>query len=185
MKLLCSLFALAILCSFSLHAKADDFQMIVVDPQFSVTDITTPTFTFHFTGCDAGQAPAGYIGCFTGENLTGAPITSLNIEVPHLIGTQTAGCDALAGGLGFFSSCDPVTENDGYSITFTGGSIPEGPGLKGAFTIAEVGADPADFGTMTGTINGAIGATPEPDSLLLLTTGILSCGAYLVRRRRK
>ena len=180
MKRFRAFLALAVLCSFTLHAKADDFQMIVIDA-YSIQDITTTTFQFSFLPCDVGQAPTGYAGCFSGENLTGTPIRSLTIEVPHLIGSQTAGCDAFAGGLGFFSTCDPETESDGYTLTFSGGTIPEGPGLKGAFTIAEIGAAPGDFGTMTGTINAA---TPEPDSLVLLSTGLLSTGVYLVRRRR-
>jgi hypothetical protein len=50
------------------------------------------------------------------------------------------------------------------------------------FTIAEQGADPDSFGTMTA--EATIANTPEPGSLLLLATGMLSTGRYLIRRRR-
>lgn len=187
MKLLRALFAIVVLCGACLQARADDFQMIVIDPQFTVVDITTTTFTFEFSACDTGQAPSGYVGCFTGENLTGGTITGLQISVPNLIpnlvgpGNQPAGCDTSLSQT-FFSSCSTQNLSNGYILTFSGGSIPSGQFLQSVFTIAEQGADPSEFGTMTAV--ATIANTPEPGSLVLLGTGLLSGGGYLVRRRR-
>lgn len=187
MRLLRALLLLALVCGMRLKARADDFQMIVIDPNFIVEDITTTTFTFQFSACDTGQAPAGYAGCFTGENLTGVPITSLSISVPNLIpnngtpGFQPAGCDST-NAQSFFSACSAQTLGNGYLLNFSGGSIPSGQFLLSEFTIAEQGADPSEFGTMTAVINNV---TPEPGSLLLLATGMLSSGAYMIRRRRR
>ena len=188
MKLLRGVLVTTLLCGLGHIARADDFQMIVIDPNFTVEDITTTTFNFAFTGCDSGQAPAGYAGCFTGENLTGVPITSLTINVSNLIpnvgapGVQPAGCDSSISQT-FFSACSAQTVGNGYVLNFSGGSIPSGQFLQSEFTIAEQGADPSEFGTMTAVINSVTAVTPEPDSLLLLSTGMLSGAAYLVRRR--
>ena len=187
MNFLRVLFATLLVFGTCIRAKADDFQMIVIDPQFTVVDVTTTTFTFQFSACDTGQAPAGYAGCFTGENLTGGTIVGLSISVPNLIpnttggGNQPAGCDTTISQT-FFTSCSTQNLSNGYILTFSGGNIPSDQFLNSEFTIAEQGADPAEFGTMTAT--ATLASTPEPDSLILLATGMLSTGGYLLRRRR-
>ncbi|MDP9038767.1 MAG: PEP-CTERM sorting domain-containing protein [Acidobacteriota bacterium] len=177
MKMIRVLLALALVCGFAGRAKADDFQMIVVDPTNSYTDVFTNPFTFTFSACDA-QDPTltGYVGCFVGKNLTGQVIHSLEIFVPNTIGSQTAGCALSGTGLDLFkdATCGSGPDGVGYELSFTNGTI----GIGQFFTIAEAGADPEDFGTMTGTAN-----TPEPGSLWLLSSGLLSSG-YLLRRRR-
>jgi hypothetical protein len=188
MKLLRCLFALMLVCALSGMAKADpiDFHMVVVDPPgFNVTDLTTTSATVGFTACDAGQLPSGivgaYVGCDTFENLTGAPITSLELMFPDtgaLVG-QAANCTADAGAVNFFSvaTCNLV---DGFFVLdYSGGSIPQGfP--SGVFTIAEAGVDPSDFpdGTLTANV------TPEPSSIWLMSTGVLMLGAFFYSRRR-
>jgi hypothetical protein len=63
----------------------------------------------------------------------------------------------------------------GFDITFSGGSI----GDSNQFIILEIGADPADFnGTATA------GETPEPNSLILFSTGaMMMMAAVFVKKQ--
>lgn len=139
MKLLGGLFAIAVLCCLTTLAKADDFQMVVVDPNTSfITPITsTTTLDFSFHTCETGEMPSGYtppftyVGCFTGQNDSGKTITSLTLEVPHIPG-QTAGCakyDTNASDpFDIFTSISCQDNTDGsYSLFFSGGSIASNP----------------------------------------------------------
>ena len=180
MKMLHCSIAIALACGLTGMAKADDFQMVVIDPEYSVNIIDTTDFTFSLAPCVApGQVPVGsdYQGCFTGQNETVAALTSLLIEIPALVDDQTASCALNGGGLDYFSDVSCSTGANGYTLDFTGGDIPIGS----VFTIAEAGADPADFPDQ----NTGIANTPEPTSLLLLSTGVLSLGLFSVFRRRR
>jgi hypothetical protein len=186
MKLLRCLFALMLVCALSGMAKADpiDFHMVVVDPPgFDVTDLTTTSATVGFTACDAGQLPSGivgtYVGCDTFENLTGGPLTSLELAFPDtgaLVG-QVASCTPDAGPVNFFTTATCSIVDGFFVLDYSGGSIPEGfPG--GVFTIAEEGVDPSLFP------DGTLTTTPEPSSIWLLSTGALLLGAFFYSRRR-
>lgn len=191
MKILRILPLLALVLGMTHRAKADDFQMIVVDPppSYQVFTITNPSFDFMFIApcVSPGQIPTGasYDACFTGQNETGKTLTSLTITVPNTIGSQTAGCSpsGLTNGQGqpldIFTtiSCGPGAGGKGYLLTYSGGDIP----VDGIFTIAEKGATPADFGDVTAVAGSSV---PEPGSLWLLSTGMLSSGCMCVRRLR-
>lgn len=192
MKMLRILPLLALVLGLTHCAHADDFQMIVVDPppSYQVFPITNPSFDFMFIApcVSPGQIPTGanYDACFTGQNETGKILTSLTIMVPNTIGNQTAGCspsgltNSQGQPLDIFTniSCGPGPGGVGYLLTYSGGNIP----LDGIFTIAESGATPADFGDVTAFAGSAV---PEPDSLWLLSTGLLSSGCMFVNRLRR
>jgi len=181
MRILRSFLAIALVAGLSGVAKADDFQMVVIDPPtYTVNVITSTSFTFSLAPCVApGQVPVGsdYLGCFTGQNETGAALTSLLIDIPALVDSQTATCALNGNGLDFFSDVTCDTETDGYTLNFMDGSIPN----DAVFTIAEAGADPADFPDD----NSAVANAPEPNSFWLMSTGVLSIGWFGAYRRRK
>jgi hypothetical protein len=69
-----------------------------------------------------------------------------------------------------------VDADGGFALTFSGGSIPDG----NSFVILEEGVDPTEFkGTATAD------PVPEPDSLLLLSTGamMMATGLFMKSRR--
>lgn len=184
----------ALICGLTAIAKADDFQMVVIDPiPTPHTDITHDNFTFSLGPCNSTQVPAhnpAYIGCFSGENETGHTITSLQIFVPNSLGLsgQTAGCADFGGGLDIFTNISCTTETNGYLLLFSGGSIPsdsathEDDGNPAYFfTIAEYGADPSAFQNVQGEFN----PVPEPNSALLLGSGLLAGLAYVAINRRR
>ncbi|GAC1420951.1 MAG: hypothetical protein NVSMB62_15460 [Acidobacteriaceae bacterium] len=194
MKMLRILLVIGLVCGLTHRATADDFQMIVVDPlpSYQVFQITNTSFDFFFIApcISPGQIPSGanYDACFTGQNETGSVLTSLTIAVANNIGNQTAGCspsglnNQQGQPIDIFStiSCGPGPGGVGYLLTYSGGNIPTG----GIFTIAEQGATPADFGDVHAAA-GTAAATPEPGSLILLSTGMLSAGSYLFGGRRR
>jgi hypothetical protein len=186
MKLLRYLPLIAAACMLSGIAKADpvDFHAVIVDPAgFDVHDLTTTSAIVQFQTCDAGQLPSGispsFVGCETFENLTGAPLTSLQLEFPDIgaIAGQSVDCTAAAGVPNFFSTATCSVVNGFFVLDYSVGSIPEGfP--TGVFTIAESGVPAYDFpeGTLT--------TTPEPSSVWLLSTGALLLGAFFYSSRR-
>jgi hypothetical protein len=182
MRILRFLFAIALACGLSLTAKADsDFRMIVIDPPgYLVTPITDfSTFSISFSPCvSPGQIPSGsgFDGCFSFQNETTAPITSLEVSVNGLVPNQTAGCTPFGSGLDIYSTATCSDLPAGYLLDFSGGAIAIGQ----IVTIAEQGVDPADFPPTTVTPFGA--PTPEPSSFILLATGALSAGSMLRRR---
>lgn len=181
MKMLHWFSTIALVCGLTGAAKADDFQMVVIDPPpagYTVNVITSTSFSFSFSPCVApGQIPAGtpYVGCFTGQNETGQLLTSLEIAVP-LIPGQTAGCSLFGSGLDLFSSATCSDTPGGYVLNYTGGAITENE----LFTIAEAYVDPSSFPEVSAAFN-----TPEPGSIWLLATGILAGGLLLADPRRR
>jgi hypothetical protein len=194
MKYLRVLLALSMLfCGFSGHARADgiDFRATVLDgPNQCLPDNTacfihdpgeTLTVRLSAAACPTGVSADGPFGCFVGDNLTGLTITSINFTFtggPYE--GQTPSCDS-AGQNGIPSAFDVVTcelVGSNYILNFAGGkSVPTGTD----FVFFEEGANPSDFiGTAT------IGvATPEPDSVILLSTGVMMAGLFAFWQRRR
>jgi hypothetical protein len=187
------LFVVALLCGGSGFAHADgvDFRMTVLDPPNMCADpslcfIGDPGTQFNVglsadacpPGVSAGLTP-GTFGCFVGDNLTGATITSLMLTFDAPIEGQTASCDN--GGQGNLQSalnvvsCGLNQDGTKFLLNFAGGA---GVAPLGDIIVFEEGADPADFTGGT----GVVGITPEPDSLLLFSTGVMMAGLYMSRR---
>jgi hypothetical protein len=214
-KMLRYLCAAALLCGLAGVAKADDFKMVVVDPpSLNPTAITSDSFVASFGACQANQLPSDlvgtYVGCFTGINLTGAPLTSLQILIPVFDypqgSPQTAGCPTLPNNQDLFSSITCGTTSNGldFYVDFSGGNIPtavnhgdcdyDGDARNlnaddykcdsaSIFTIAEAGVPPNGFPDLT--VQADVAVTPEPSSVLLLCTGVLSIGLFGALRRRQ
>jgi len=208
MRMLRFMCATALVCGLGAVAKAQDFQAVVIDPLPSLGEIN-PIFNQDFpvslSPCQANQldglSTSQFVGCFTGLNLTGKPLTSLEIEFPAIYlpgdildqpGCPTETQDVFSTiGCGFTSPAD--TE---YYVDFSGGDIPSlgfgsdcspGRNLVGCvqdslFTIAIGGipfADvPQDFTVAANVV------TPEPNSFWLMATGVLSVGLFGACRRR-
>ncbi len=186
------LFVAALFCCCSGIAKADiDFRMTVLDPPNSCTSDMTQCF-IHNAGepfavalaqgtCPeglGGDLPTNSYGCFIGDNLTGGTINSLTLTFEGApLGNQPASCDA--NGQGNLPSALQVvscTEVNGtYILSFAGGA---GIAPFSDIIIFEQGTDPAGF--QGG--EGVVGITPEPDSLLLFSTGVMMAGLYMSRR---
>ena len=202
MKMLRYLLAMSLICGLSGMAKADDFQMVVIDPLPKPVPITSDYFTATLTSCKFGS----YIGCFSGENETGAPITSLKILIPifDYHGPQTAGCapygfDGTHKDIFSIVSCGTTPDGKYFILNFSGGVIPiagtdcdhDGDGGKksngddevcSVFSIAEAGVKiTKDFNPFQLTV---IANAPEPNSFWLMSTGFLSIGLFGMYRRR-
>jgi hypothetical protein len=194
-----ALFVVALFCGVTSHSWAAglDFHAQVLDPlcapgntacALGPSDIGVPfsisldagNCSTHIPPVTGLPAPGGTpFGCFFGTNLTGGPITSftLGFNNPSL---NSDTCDTTLPGTvspspAFSISGCAVDPNGGFDLTFSGGSIANTNG----FVILEIGEDPSLF-------NGSATAnapTPEPDSLLLLSTGVMMAGMYLARQR--
>ena len=231
MRILRYLFAVALVCGLAGVAKADDFQMVVGDPTvpiYVLQPVYTDSFSLNFpttgpaAGCGApGQLPSSitdpqdYTACFTGINLTGSALTSLQIEFPvfDLPGTSTPdtpNCPTLPSGDVFSNiSCGLTNGGADYLLQFSGGNIPTATIYNTACYIVPFDVDcssPAIF-TIAFGIPGVSGqgqdqvinmldnegltadanavVTPEPSSVLLMSTGLLSIGLFGVYRRRQ
>jgi hypothetical protein len=197
------LFVFALTCGFASHARAVDFHAQVLDPVCSITPDATCTLlpgdpgtsfpiTLNALTC-TDQGVTGLptdgtpFGCFAGFNQTGFVLTSIDVSFDGAL-LAGVGCDTTlpegiagptGGGPAFsLSSCTPPSPGDpDFSLSFTGGSI----GRTRTFILIETGINPADF---VGT--GVVGAaTPEPESLALLSTGVMMmmAGLYLKQSR--
>jgi hypothetical protein len=205
-NLLRVLFILALFCGVASLARAQrgaDFHAQVLDPVCSTnpdatctllpTDPGTPfTITLNALTC-TDQGVTGLptdgtpFGCFAGFNQTGFVLDSIDVSFDGAL-LSGVGCDttlpegiAGPGGAGpafSLSSCTPPSPSDpDFGLSFTGGTI----GRTRTFILIETGIDPADF---VGTATVGV-VTPEPDSLLLLSTGAMMMVAGLFVKQRR
>jgi hypothetical protein len=194
------LFILALLCGVTSHARAVgvDFHAQVLDPTcennnsactVDLADLGVP-FPITLTEINCANhnitGPTSTpFGCFVGTNQSGGPITSFTLD---FTGAILAGgtCDtdlsntgiSLPVGVGpaFGVTGCKIDSAGGFDLTFSGGEITD----TNQFIILEVGVDPS-------LIAGSATAdpVPEPDSLLLLSTGVMmmATGLFLKQRR--
>jgi hypothetical protein len=232
MKILRYLLAIALAASLSGVARADDFQMVIIDPLPKPSEINfvlNQNFPVTLSACNADQlnglSASLYLGCFTGLNDTGKPLTSIDVVVPVFYISpgvlDTPNCALPTGTL--FSGCTYTSNGVDYFVNFTGGNIPTAPKVNGdcdndndgnghgfnaddvacnaasIFTIAvgfgtpcetkkeckqETNAILADFNDNGGVV-GIANTTPEPNSFLLMSTGVLSIGLFGACKRRQ
>lgn len=183
------LLAIALFCgSVAGHAQGVDFHVQVLDPNVCSTDPSlctivdaSATFPVTFTAdtCTFAGVPGlpmdpTTYGCLIVVNDTKTNFTSLGMEFANL-GSLTFDCPTTTPGSIFTQShCESSGGID--SFFFSGG-----PGLAPTkeLVIYENGVDP---GLFNGT--GEVNEVPEPDSLLLLSTGAMMAGLYLTKQRR-
>lgn len=214
MKILRYLIAMAMVASLPGVAKADtfvpgDFAAVVIDPipaSSEITLILNTSFPISLAPCQADQldglSTTDFVGCFTGLNISGTPLTSLSMQFPAIFlpvsGLDSAHCPTETQNIFSSISCDFTDSTDTeYVLNFSGGNIPSfghGPdcpatGLPPAceedslFTIAIGGIPfnsvPQNFTAQANTV------TPEPGSIWLMSTGALSIGLFAAFQRRQ
>lgn len=183
------LLSLALFCGSKTSHAQFDFHATVLDPactdptecQLHAVDLGVPfAVALGTQACtDAGvmPTPTGLYGCFVGTNLTGGNITSFVLDfanIPTITGCDTNVTNVTQPPVAFSVSNCVVDGSGGYDLTFSGGSIIPGHSL----IILEEGVAPGDFRGM-----GTVNPTPEPDSLLLLSTGVMMTGLYVAKQR--
>jgi hypothetical protein len=178
----------AAICGMPHAAFGDpvDFHMGVLDPSFPIlptTDIrNTSPFPVTFGGCPS-FIPA--TGCFEALNDTGQTITSLTLTFanstnpnptdPDVLNGQPADCDTTPVFVGSSTVCG-LNGNGVYDLLFLGGN---GLAPGTFFILYETGPNPDAFGTGS----GVVGLSPEPDSLLLFSTGAMIAAFFVFRRK--
>jgi hypothetical protein len=193
MKTIRCLIAAILLCGLATMAKADDFKFQVLDAgPIDYTTINGPgPFDVEFGPCPVFIDASG---CFAGFNDTGETFTTLTLIVPNTtspddpnddvnyLDGQPADCDVSAP-TSLFTGADCSLSPDGthYILHFWGEpGITPPTGIEAFFYLAETGPDPSAFQGVT----AALGNTPEPGSIWMLSTGAALLGFALFRRRR-
>jgi hypothetical protein len=201
MKSLRLLMLLALVCGLSVSALGNTFHVKVLDPDLYQIQDTGPQIDFLFTNsCPISlqnAASPSPTGCIAVENDTLGTFTSLSLTFSDVgLPGETAACDQSP----FFASdnCAADPSNGTFTLTFSG--IP-GVSAGTPFLIEETGVAIPDacsdanataascgdpFGNVTATVTDTALtsiATPEPNSFVLLGTGIFLAGALLLRKR--
>jgi len=193
------LFILVLFCGVTSHARAQGFHATVLDPDCPIDTsvcaldpvdlgVSFPiSFTAENCSLQGITGPSDVpFGCFVGTNQTGVPLTSFALDFTGSIlmgdtcDTEIPGISLPEGvGTAFsVSGCTP-DGTGGFNVDFTGGSIP----FTHQFIILEIGVEPGlNNGLDT---SGTADPTPEPDSILLFSTGamMMTAGLYMKRRQ--
>lgn len=190
----------ALFCgSVACHAQrgGTDFHVQVLDPNVCLSDpaaciifdasdpinVSLNAATCHIA--NVPNLPSGSdFGCAILFNFTLPPedITSLNITFSGL-GDLTFDCPTTVPGSIFSQSSCGSSGPGTDTFSFFGGSFP----FLTEAVIYESGVSPDLFQDGTGTVNQPpFVPTPEPDSILLLSTGVMMFGgAYFAKGRRR
>jgi hypothetical protein len=194
------LFILALLCGVSSVARASavNFHVQVLDPNVCISNpsvcvilnaadpisVSLNAATCQLAGVPNLPSGSDY-GCAILFNLTLPPenITSLNVTFSGL-GNLTFDCPTSpVGNVGsIFASSSCGSSGPGTdTFSFFDGSFP----FFSEAVIYENGVSPDLFQDGTGNVNQPpFVPTPEPESLLLISTGVAMAGGYLTRQRR-
>ncbi len=182
MRVFHCLVVIAVICGFTGLAKADpvDFHMNILDPppsSYPTFPIFSTPFAISFTACVAGELPDGNTGegCFAGHNETGQDWNNLQLTFADntALASQLADCSPAPSD-NIFSTANCSLVGSTYVLSFSDGVVSNGD----YFFITEDGVDPESFGTGTGTV-----LTPEPASILLLSTGFVLFGLLVNMKR--
>jgi hypothetical protein len=202
------LIAVTLFCGLTAAANAAqvNFQVIVIDPNpanvFHLTDSTLQPLSVNWGSCAGNPAPITHFdGCFSIENETTHTITTLTLFMANAQNSNPNACPTFANDA-FLNA--PVCTNTlgGFLVYLSGGNIlpashhndfrdddrDDDDANPSIFTIGEDGVnDPNRNLVTTATVNSPTpAATPEPNSLLLLATGVLTGGGLMLgdwRRR--
>lgn len=191
MKVLRYLVVIALVCGCMGVAKADTvgFHIKVLDPappanpSYSIFLIPSTSFDVVFSDCVQGELPGGMTadGCFAGRNISGLDWDNLQLSFPDggVLAEQPASCAAAASDNIFSTTDCPVDPVNGvYGLGFSDGIIHSGD----YFFITEDGVVPASsFPTGSATVL----MTPEPKSIVLLSTGVFLFGWLLYGERHR
>ena len=174
----------ALLTAATLIAKADPLNQISFAGN-NVIDQTTGSV--HFTDANGVASGNAYTGVatgifapFGGGAATFHDFNYLSTNVPFtLISDAAAGLSAIFSVTNLTYVMDPVfglaIAGSGQYVVSNGTTIDDGTFL---FTTQNSG------GNVTFSDTNSIAVTPEPNSLMLLGTGLVSAAGMLVRRRR-
>jgi hypothetical protein len=193
MKLFRLLTLIALVCGLSVSALGNTFHVKVLDPNsFPTVDLdgSNPSFDVSFFACDQENGGPNN-ACFSGHNDTDMTFDTLSLtfDSPFLAGVgadcvtnvtlsdfNNSSCPAVVPGSGEitldFSGTPGITPNQTFIIVESNDGCTD-PNAGPCITPDELGNV-----VLTATV-----ATPEPNSFLLLGSGMMLAGAVVFGRR--